>query len=1073
MFHRELLLTKGGKSNLEQLIAHQWVQQRELENVFYKEYRAFREKLYETLVEANPNFPGTKGRLVRLSQKILDRCIFIFFCEDMGSALNYPPQLLRNLLINDSRDEFYDPNENTIWARLKSLFTSMNEGSPFRQHKINQFNGGLFAEDAELNSLEIPNQIFCVPGQGENEASLYSHKETLLYLSAAYNYASESLDTEQGHTPILGDAAKNDPSKSLGLYTLGRIFEQSITELEILEAKADGLLSVNEESKRKRDGVFYTPEWVVEKVVHHTVAPLFDELKANAGWPTNEEKYPTPEAINAYREELRNVRIVDPACGSGAFLITALRYLVTEWHALRGLEEIAAQDELKRALSSKKGVTKARRRLKDTQTVRDDSALINDILKENIYGVDINPASVEISRLALWLHTARGDKPLSSLEGTIKTGNSLIGPDFYEGRMDLDSYDAEQRDRINAFDWQEEFSDVFASGGFDAVVGNPPYVKLQNFRKVHADMAVALKVRGDGSVAYESTQTGNFDLYLPFIEQGLRLLNERGRMGYICPSLWEMNKYGSGLRGLIERGRNLEGWINFRAFQVFDEAITYCALQFFSKRRNEVVKIAMAVDGEVSDNPWPDHNCELPFEKIGFEERWLLLTGPDRQLIDDLYERCEKLSDYVGNNNISQGIISGAFPIFSLRKKEDGSFLNEKSNITLPKDLPLVLRLATGEHIRRFEEPDSDLFIIFPYDFYQGRATIVAPDKFPTKYPDVFNYLEKFESDLRKRDSGGLDKPTWYEYSRTQNLNKQQQAKLLIAGTAPGLRVSLDNDGSIAANDKRVYTITSQDEGTLLFLLGVLNSKAIDFVFRRIARPKVNNFFDIEKQFLAPLPIPTADDKRKENIAAQAKTLQKLTTKRRDMAIRITKRGSSLKIKKRPLHWLFPDLPSLDDLEEAAPQGSDTRERKAWAKTKLAEAITAKHEEITGRLNPTAELSARFKDGELSFFVDHVSVVSDVWLDDGEGTFIAAQWSNFAATFNITEKSNGKQLCDALLKVGETDNTALRDQIIKLQGEMAALDIEIAAKELALDQEIFDLYQLTDDEIEMIEQDRL
>lgn len=148
LFHKDLLLTKGGKSKLEQLIAHQWVQQRELENTFYKEYRAFRERLYETLVEANPNFPGTKGRLVRLSQKILDRCIFIFFCEDMGSALNYPPQLLRNLLINDSRDEFYDPNENTIWDRLKSLFTSMNDGTPFRQHKINQFNGGLFAEDA-------------------------------------------------------------------------------------------------------------------------------------------------------------------------------------------------------------------------------------------------------------------------------------------------------------------------------------------------------------------------------------------------------------------------------------------------------------------------------------------------------------------------------------------------------------------------------------------------------------------------------------------------------------------------------------------------------------------------------------------------------------------------------------------------------------------------------------------------------------------------------------------------------------------------------------------------------------
>lgn len=317
----------------------------------------------------------------------------------------------------------------------------MNEGGPFRQHKINKFNGGLFADDSELNSLEIPNRIFCVPGQGENEASLYSHKTTLLYLSAAYNYASESLSAEQGQAGTLGDAVKNDPSKSLGLYTLGRIFEQSITELEILEAKADGLLSVNEESKRKRDGVFYTPECIVEKVVHHTISPLLEDLKLKAEWPTKEGQYPSPNEIDAYRDGLRSLKIVDPACGSGAFLITALRYLVTEWHALRGLEAAAAQAEFDKALSSKKGVTKARRRLKDTQTVRDDASLINDILKDNIYGVDINPASVEISRLALWLHTARGDKPLSSLEGTIKTGNSLIGPNFYEGRMNLDQYD--------------------------------------------------------------------------------------------------------------------------------------------------------------------------------------------------------------------------------------------------------------------------------------------------------------------------------------------------------------------------------------------------------------------------------------------------------------------------------------------------------------------------------------------------------------------------------------------------------------------------------------------------------
>lgn len=1072
IFHRDLLLTKGGKSKLEQIIARQWVQQRELENTFYKEYRAFRERLYETLVEANPNFLGTKGRLVRLSQKILDRCIFIFFCEDMGSALNYPPQLLRNLLINDSRDQFYDPEAFDIWSRLKRLFQSMNEGKPFSQHKINQFNGGLFADDTELESLEIPNHIFCVPGQGENEASLYSHKETLLYLSAAYNYASESLGAEQGRAPLLGDTAKNDPSKSLGLYTLGRIFEQSITELEILEAKADGLLSVNEESKRKRDGVFYTPEWVVEKIVHHTIAPLLDDLKAQSGWPTKEGKYPSPEAIDAYREELRKVKIIDPACGSGAFLITALRYLVTEWHALRGLDEAAAQA----AIASKIEVTKARKRLRDTQRVRDDASLINDILKDNIYGVDINPASVEISRLALWLHTARGDKPLSSLEGTIKTGNSLIGPDFYEGRMDLDHYDADQRERINAFDWQEEFSDVFASGGFDAVVGNPPYVKLQNFKKVHSDMAEHLKTRGDGTAAYESTQTGSFDLYLPFIEQGLRLLNERGRMGYICPSLWEMNDYGAGLRGLIERGRNLEGWINFRAFQVFDEAITYCALQFFTKRKNKAVKITMAGDGEVSENPWPEESCELSYDRIAFGNRWLLLTGQERNLIDNLSARCCRLDDPKETTGIYQGLITSADSIFHLKYLSTNKYLcspSDQGPYEVEIEDALMHPLVSGEHAKRYILPATEKYVLFPYEKTDQGMRLISQSDMATKSPMAWSYLKTYEANLRKRESNKHDDDQWYRFGRNQSLDKQEVPKLIVAQTVPCLRVCFDVEGDFYINNVRVNGIASDSTEQLWFILGILNSKVANFVFKRIAKIKVNNFYEANKQFIAPLPIPKVTDDEKVSIAAQAKALQDVTTKRRDMASRITKRGSSLKIKKRPIHWLFPHLPSLDDLEEAAPQGSDRRERKAWAKNKLDEAVKAKYEEITGNLNPTSALSARFEDGELSFYVNHAPIVSNVWLDDDEGTFIAAQWANFAATFNITEKSNGKKLCDALLKVGETDNTALRDQIIKLQGELAALDTDIAAKELALNQEIYDLYELTDKEIEMIEKDRL
>ncbi len=342
LFHRDTLLTTGGTSRLAQLIGHHWVEEQKLEKTFYAEYREYRERLYLALVQSNPNFKGTKGRLVRLAQKILDRCIFIFFCEDMGLAIKYPPQLLRDLLVEQSKSSTYNPKGSNIWALIKDLFSAMNTGAEsFAGHKINQFNGGLFAVDAELESLKIPNALFCEKGQGHNSASLYTYKTTLLYMSAAYNYAS---DMAQGLTaPKLEDGKedaalrKANSASSLSLYTLGRIFEQSITELEILEAEADGHVSINKLSKRKRDGVYYTPEWVVERIVIETIGGRLDKMKSDCGWPSS--GLPSQKSLKDYEAQLEKIKVLDPACGSGAFLITALKYLLTEWRSILDIRQ--------------------------------------------------------------------------------------------------------------------------------------------------------------------------------------------------------------------------------------------------------------------------------------------------------------------------------------------------------------------------------------------------------------------------------------------------------------------------------------------------------------------------------------------------------------------------------------------------------------------------------------------------------------------------------------------------------------------------------------------------------------
>jgi type I restriction-modification system DNA methylase subunit len=384
------------------------------------------------------------------------------------------------------------------------------------RYRLNAFNGGLFQRNETLHSLRVPNDVFCESSQGDTEANLRSIPNNLLYLSAAYNFA-----------------AKSDGSKSLGLYTLGRIFEQSITELEIRAAEVDGRPSIGTVTKRKRDGVYYTPEWVVATIVDETLGRRLDELKVESGWLASMNQRAEVEAIGRYLERVKQLTVLDPACGSGAFLITALGRLVQEIEAghARLLElgrpfKIAEQE------------------------------LVRDILARNLYGVDINGASVEIAQLALWLHTARPDAPLSMLEGAIRCGNSLVDDNFYL-QQDLLQYTEEERERVNTFNWQQAFHDVMNAGGFDVVVGNTPYVKLQNFRRVHPDVAEYLREGRQGRSYYESTQTGNFDIYLAFIERAISLLNEDGRMGFIAPSMWTKNEYGAGLRRLVHRGRHL------------------------------------------------------------------------------------------------------------------------------------------------------------------------------------------------------------------------------------------------------------------------------------------------------------------------------------------------------------------------------------------------------------------------------------------------------------------------------------------------------------------------------------
>lgn len=1066
LFHADTLLTRSGKPLLEQLINRSWVRARELEKIFYQEYRAYREHLYSALVEANPDFPGTRGRLVRLAQKLLDRAIFIFYCEDMGRAIGFPPQLLRDFLIEQSRSQYLDADGTTIWQHLCQLFRAMNDGTAFGDHRINQFNGGLFARDEELEGLAVPNRLFCIRGQGHNEASLYQNRLTLLYLSASYNYAADlaqglaatAPDGTDDEAKAAANARKADPETALGLYTLGHIFEQSITELEMLEAEAEGRVSVNKESKRKTNGVYYTPEWVVERIVREALGGRLTDIKRECGWNVDafgNAATDNAEAIDAYRERLAQVRVLDPACGSGAFLITALKFLLTEWRVMQDL----------------------RRRVTGDVMVRDEDEVIRDVLRDNLYGVDINPASVEITRLALWLHTARGDRPLSSLEEHIRDGNSLIDERFWRGDVRLNLGDAEDRERINTFDWRDHFPEVFdgtPSEGFDVVLGNPPYVKLQNFRKAHPEMAEYLRDgRPDsGFDGYESAKSGSFDLYLPFIEKGIELLRPGGRLGYIAPSVWVMNQYGAKLRELIEEQRSLDRWLDFRSHQIFEEATVYTALQFFRKpgdeERPDRVLVAAAPNGIVPDEPWSGNDAALPWDRLGYGDRWLMLSGAERDLVDRLDRDCDRLGEDDVSEAVFVGLQTSADSIYHLERVAPGRYRSAASDgaeVRIEDDI--MHPLVSGPEAKRYIAPQTQTYILFPYRQVGESMALISAAIMEQQYPLAWEYLRTHESDLRARESDKMnDDKNWWGYNYPKNLGKQDGSKLIVAQTVPRMRVCLDDVGDKYLNNVRVNGILAGPQTSLGYLLGTLNGQVADWIFRRIAKPKDNQYFEANKQFIEPLPIPRLPFEDRDAIGHAALDLQDLHTRRRDTLARLAHRLANTPSRSRRLDFIFPAILNPDLRVEEAP--SNAENARAWAKQQYELDIEAEYMRLEETLHPDVDLEAEFNQGELRLLADQMPLVDGIFLDDGDGPYIAAQWNASVADYSLPSRAPGKALVTKLRKLIVSDNAALRQQVIDLSFEAANLKRQIDAAEEAMEERLGVAYGLTDEEKRLV-----
>jgi hypothetical protein len=428
----------------------------------YKDYSSFKNTFFQNVVKNNPQYD--KLILFKKSQKFLDKVLFVLFAEDKGLVnTNSIVQIIEKW--QDLKNDTFDTAK-PLYQLVSLFFNNLFIGKKDQVGLvlIPEFGGEIFAPDEVLDNLIIDDDIL---------------KDDLLKLSR-YDFNTE-----------------------VDVNILGHIFEHSLSEIEEVEAELKGEVADKSKGKRKKDGVFYTPKYITRYIVENTVGKLCAEKKmalkldidiAIFDYQKPDGKLNTKgivlfESLNKYKDWLLTLKILDPACGSGAFLNEAVNFLV---HEHQFIDDLIAE------------LTNTPLRLFDTDIA---------ILENNIYGVDINEESIEIAKLSLWLRTAKQGRKLSNLTKNIKCGNSLIDEPKVAGDK--------------SFKWKEEFPEVFSTGGFDVVIGNPPWGAKLN----------ALSTRFLVN-KYPLVPQKLKDTYLYFMLHALDILKKNGLLGFIVPNTW-------------------------------------------------------------------------------------------------------------------------------------------------------------------------------------------------------------------------------------------------------------------------------------------------------------------------------------------------------------------------------------------------------------------------------------------------------------------------------------------------------------------------------------------------------
>ncbi len=768
----------------------------------------------------------------------------------------------------------------------------------------------------------------------------------------------------------------------LGVRQLGSIYEGLLEYRVVIVDRATGKVHLeNDKGERKATGSYYTPDYIVKYIVSHTLKPIleqrrsrFEELMREIGEIHRQlsDRRLGVQSQNGLRKDLQrlereaqttllDIKVCDPAMGSGHFLVEAVDYLTDELiqilnaypdhNPVLNMLEQTRQSILENL--QKQGITIHPDRLEPTQLLQ------RVVMKRCVYGVDLNPMAVELAKVSLWLHSFTIGAPLSFLDHHLRCGNSLIGTTAREAEaaMSQDSdgqftlltgpfvgllraaeimrgvsilsdatyAEVEQSERLfrefdqaakpykrlldiyvakffglkradhflrvfgtkaitadpkkmnkadaavydqaqklssekHFFHWDLEFPEIFIdlensswkeNPGFDAVIGNPPYIR--SIRLKEADS----KTWSYYPRIYRSAEEREFDIYLCFAEKGLNSLNRQGHLGIIIPNKWFTTKVGQSLRNILAAQKAVESILDFGAFQVFENVTTYTCLLFLSGLPNEQIRVALLENGNAVDQPLPNLQGQWNIESLDHKsldtETWSFKLGSSGSLIEKL-ESFPHLEDIA---TVFSGVGTRADHVFMMERREN-KFYSRSLEKWVELEESLMKPALTGRDIDSHFHSNTT-YMLFPYQLENEDFKVITEEKMMTDFPQSALYISHKTNRkiLENRDRGKLrNQKNWYRYSYPRNMNLMDLPKIVFPDVAGRAEFAYDSEGRYIIDTCYAILLKENTNISLLAMTSILNSSLMTFFLQQTGTDLRGGYFRMKTAYLNPFPVP-------------------------------------------------------------------------------------------------------------------------------------------------------------------------------------------------------------------------